>query len=72
LREGGRVLADETNKAFALINPKADWAFYIQADECVHEKYHDTIKQTLFKFRKNKVLMVRFLTTLIFMEVTIM
>ena len=54
LREGGRVLADETNKAFAKINPKADWAFYIQADECVHEKYHDSIKQTLLKYRKNK------------------
>src|SRR5438128_218023 len=35
LREGGRVLAVETDKAFKLINPAADWAFYIQADECL-------------------------------------
>lgn len=45
LRLGGAVLADETNKAFALINPNATWAFYIQADEVVHEKYLPTILQ---------------------------
>lgn len=43
LREGGRVLADETNKAFAAINPKADWCFYLQGDEVIHEQYHQTI-----------------------------
>ncbi len=37
LREGGRVLAVETNKAFDAIPPEYDWCFYIQADECVHE-----------------------------------
>lgn len=39
LREGGKVLADETNKAFSNIAPDSDWAFYIQADEIVHEQY---------------------------------
>jgi len=43
LRNGGEALADETNKAFALIDPEATWAFYIQADEIVHEKYHGAI-----------------------------
>lgn len=38
LREGGRVLAVETDKAMDLINPKADWCFYIQADEVFPEK----------------------------------
>ncbi len=38
LREGGRVLAIETDKALAQISPDADWAFYLQADEVVHEK----------------------------------
>src|SRR3978361_1653931 len=33
LRKGGEVLAVETNKAFALIDPQSTWAFYIQADE---------------------------------------
>ncbi len=50
LRQGGRVLAEETNKALAEINPNADWAFYIQGDECVHEKYHPAIKQAMLKY----------------------
>jgi len=39
LREGGKVLAEETNKAIAAISPDIDWAFYIQGDEVLHEKY---------------------------------
>ncbi len=44
LREGGKVFALETNKAFAAISNDVDWAFYIQGDECVHEKYLPLIK----------------------------
>ena len=43
LREGGRVLAVETNKAFAAVSGKADWCFYLQGDEVVHEKDHQAI-----------------------------
>ena len=43
IRSGGTVLAIETNKAFNLVDPASDWAFYIQADEVVHEKYHPAI-----------------------------
>jgi hypothetical protein len=43
LRSGGTVLAVETNKAFELIDPESTWAFYIQGDEAVHEKYHQNI-----------------------------
>lgn len=43
LREGGRVLAEETNKAFNQINNNSDWAFYIQADEVLHERYLEKI-----------------------------
>jgi hypothetical protein len=39
LRKGGEVLAVETDKAFQLIDKKSTWAFYIQADEVVHERY---------------------------------
>jgi glycosyltransferase involved in cell wall biosynthesis len=39
LREGGKVLAVETNKALAAVSPAADWCFYIQGDEVVHEQY---------------------------------
>lgn len=42
-REGGRVLALETDKAFAHVSEDSDWAFYIQGDEVVHEKYLDEI-----------------------------
>ena len=43
LREGGKVLAIETNKALDAVNPQADWCFYLQGDEVVHEKFHDAI-----------------------------
>ena len=43
LRKGGAVLAVETNKAFALIDPNSTWAFYIQGDEVMHEKYHESV-----------------------------
>jgi glycosyltransferase involved in cell wall biosynthesis len=39
LREGGRVLAVETDKALSHIAKDADWAFYIQGDEVIHEQY---------------------------------
>ncbi len=47
LREGGKVLAAETDKAFQAISDKADWCFYIQGDEVVHEKYHPVIKSEM-------------------------
>jgi hypothetical protein len=53
LREGGRVLAVETDKAFQSISPDVDWCFYIQADEVVHEKYYDTITQAMTKYKEN-------------------
>jgi glycosyltransferase involved in cell wall biosynthesis len=43
LRKGGSVLAVETNKALQLIDDSFTWAFYIQGDEVVHEKYHAAI-----------------------------
>jgi hypothetical protein len=47
LREGGRVLADETNKAKAAVSPDSDWLFYIQADECMHEKYLEPVRESM-------------------------
>jgi hypothetical protein len=46
-REGGRVLALETDKAFQAIPDDYDWAFYIQGDEAVHEQYLDTIRKSM-------------------------
>jgi glycosyltransferase involved in cell wall biosynthesis len=51
LREGGKVLAVETNKAFHAVSKDCDWAFYIQADEIIHEKFLPVIHQTMLKFR---------------------
>ncbi|MEI6150944.1 MAG: glycosyltransferase family 2 protein [Chitinophagia bacterium] len=50
LRKGGVVLADETDKAFALVGDEYTWAFYIQGDELVHEKYHATIRAACEKY----------------------
>ena len=47
LRNGGSVFALETDKAFNAISPDADWAFYIQGDEVVHEKYLPIVKQAM-------------------------
>jgi hypothetical protein len=47
LKEKGRVLAAETNKAFDAIPAAYDWCFYIQADEVVHEKYHPVIRTAM-------------------------
>lgn len=51
---GGSILAVETNKALKHIDPSSTWAFYIQADEVVHEKYHETIRNAATKFKDDK------------------
>ncbi|MFH1000869.1 MAG: glycosyltransferase family 2 protein [Bacteroidota bacterium] len=47
LRKGGKVLAAETDKAFQKIAEDSDWAFYLQADEVIHEKYHAVIVKAM-------------------------
>lgn len=54
LREGGRVLAVETDKAFKEISKDSDWAFYIQGDEVIHEKYLDTIHNAMILCNNKK------------------
>ena len=54
LREGGRVLAEETNKAMKHIPVDADWAFYIQGDEVIHENYHCRIHEAMTKWKDDK------------------
>jgi hypothetical protein len=53
-REGGRVLALETIKAFAAIPEHFDWAFYIQGDEVIHEKYLDTVYNSMELYKDDK------------------
>ncbi len=54
LREGGKVLAVETDKAFDAISDDSDWAIYIQGDEVLHEKYLPVIKEGMLKWKDNK------------------
>jgi hypothetical protein len=54
LREGGRVLAKETDKALKEVPADSDWGFYIQGDEVVHEKYLDTIRNEMLKWKDSR------------------
>ncbi len=50
-RSGGAVLAVETNKAFAAISKDADWAFYLQGDECLHEQDYEAIRNAMLQYK---------------------
>lgn len=54
LREGGKLLSIETNKAFDAIDASSDWCFYIQSDEVIHEKHHDAIRKGMELHKDNK------------------
>ncbi len=54
LREGGRVLADETNKAYNAISADTDWCFYIQGDEVFHENDLPKIKAAMELYNDDK------------------
>lgn len=51
LHEGGKIYATETDKALRAISSTSDWAFYIQGDEVVHEKYHHNIRATMERWK---------------------
>lgn len=46
-RAGGQVLAQETDKALAALSSDADWAFYIQGDEVLHEQYIPVVQEAM-------------------------
>ena len=54
LKQGGKVLASETDKAFSAINDEADWCVYIQGDEVLHEKYYEEVIQSMHKWKDDK------------------
>jgi hypothetical protein len=51
LREGGKVLAVETNKAMDAIAADSDWCFYIQGDEAIHEQYLPAIQEAMLRWK---------------------
>ena len=55
MKIGGKVFALETDKAFQAIPEDSDWAFYIQGDEVIHEKYLDNIYASMERWKDNKL-----------------
>ena len=53
-RHDGRTFAIETDRAFQAVSPDSDWAFYIQADEVVHEKYQSSIRAAMLKYKDDQ------------------
>jgi hypothetical protein len=54
MKIGGKVFASETDKAFHAIPTDSDWAFYIQGDEVVHEKYLDSVHASMEQWKDDK------------------
>ncbi len=54
LKQGGHVLAAETDKAFTHVAEDADWCIYIQGDEIIHEKYYASIREAMEKYKDDK------------------
>jgi len=54
MKKGGRVLALETDKAFRAVPDDSDWAFYIQGDEVIHEKYLDNIHAAMTRWKDDR------------------
>jgi hypothetical protein len=54
LREGGKVLALETNKAMDATAADSDWLFYLQADEVLHEQYYPVLLNEMNKYKAEK------------------
>jgi hypothetical protein len=53
-KRGGKVYAVETDKAFQNVPDDSDWAFYIQGDEVIHEKYLDPVYSAMEKWKDNR------------------
>ncbi|RPE13354.1 glycosyltransferase family 2 protein [Chitinophaga lutea] len=51
LKAGGRILAVETDKALDQVSPDSTWAFYIQADEVVHEDDYPAIRAAMEQYK---------------------
>jgi hypothetical protein len=54
MKKGGKVFARETDKAFREVPEESDWAFYIQGDEVIHEKYLDTVVTAMKKWKDDE------------------
>jgi glycosyltransferase involved in cell wall biosynthesis len=55
LRTGGRVLAEETNKALNSLSEDTDWGFYIQADEVMHEQWLPHLMKAMEHYKDDPI-----------------
>jgi hypothetical protein len=55
MKKGGKVFASETDKAFQAVPLDSDWAFYIQGDEVIHEKYLKSICSSMEKWKDDNM-----------------
>lgn len=46
----GRVLSSETNKVLDAVGEEADWCFYIQGDEAIHEDYLPVVQKSMQQY----------------------
>jgi hypothetical protein len=54
MKQGGRIYAIETDKAFREVQAGSDWAFYIQGDEVMHEKYLDPVFEAMTRWKDKR------------------
>ena len=53
LRKDGLIYAQQTNIALEHCRKDADWAFYLQADEVIHEKDYEALRATMETYKDN-------------------
>lgn len=54
LKENGKLLAAETDKAFKAIGADADWCIYIQGDEVLHEDGYAEINSAMEEWKDDR------------------
>lgn len=54
LRRDGLIYAQQTNIALEHCRKDADWAFYLQADEVIHEKDYEALRATMEAHKDNR------------------
>lgn len=54
LRKDGLIYAQQTNIALENCRKDADWAFYLQADEVIHEKDYEALRAAMETHKENR------------------
>jgi hypothetical protein len=54
IRMGGKTFAMEASKAFEAVSKDADWCFYIQGDEVLHEQYLPVVRAAMLENLQRK------------------